>query len=130
MFGDPVPDLKRIPRERWPDALALVSSEARAVAGQAFLGDPEATMYIVQLDLELPPARWKPATPAPSIPAARVRGAGGGEFGRQLNVRLRPDDHEALARAARLFAMTPTQLARTFIVDGARQALAERSDGG
>lgn len=130
IFGDPIPDLKRIPRARWREALALVSSAARAAAGQGLLGDREAVMHVAQLELVLPPARWEPPTPTPGIPAAQARGTGGGGAGRQLNVRLRPDDHEALVRAARLFAMTPTQLARTFIVDGARRALAERQDGG
>jgi hypothetical protein len=60
---------------------------------------------------------------APGTPSAEARP----RRGRQVNVRLRRDDFEALCRAARLLDTSHTALARTFIINGSRQVLAERA---
>jgi hypothetical protein len=67
-------------------------------------------------------ARDAPRLPAPS---SRPRPAGS-RAGIQVNVRLRRDDFDALRRAARLLDTSHTALARTFVINGSRQLLAER----
>jgi hypothetical protein len=124
--GEPIPDLDRLPQERWLEVLRPLSQRTRreakhsvrtvaqaqaagAVLGELIVEDAE----VVAQAQQLPPPRM----PAGAPPA---RGAG-----RQVNFRLGPNEHARLREAARLFAMRPTTLARLLTVRGVDRALYE-----
>ena len=130
-FGEPVPDLDALPRERWPDVLRPLRerTQRRAVGG---LRSPEAVVagqiLVSELMLEGGAAR----TRARQVPPPRMpRGAPPTKGSlRQVNFRLGPDEHARLREAARLFGMPPTTLARVLTVRGVNAALyEERRDG-
>lgn len=128
-WGHAVPDLAKVPEDRWFDVLlplprgartAAVNSapsdridKALAVAGRCLLeGD-------ARRDAVRRVAARPPVVPEPPPVRALLRGAV------QVNVRLRRSDHADLAAAADLLSMTPTALARMFMLGGARKVLAE-----
>lgn len=45
----------------------------------------------------------------------------------QVNIRLRPDDHERLTEAARAVGLRPTTLARALVLNGAAQVLRDNA---
>src|SRR5436305_8608238 len=125
-----IPDLARIPKERWREALARFSPLARdeavrklrdprehfdalLIAGECNTADEEARARMsratedVRVRVPVPEARPSPR---------RIR---------QVNVRLYARDFESLARAARVLGTTPTELARILIVRGTRRVLEE-----
>lgn len=130
--GLDVPDLARIPRQRWYDALAPLPALVRRLASENEVAHAEFSSLIALWGkLELDDAArgqrvraaagrvpsWPEPPPAPPL---RRRG-------RQVNVRLGEEDTERLGRAARIFGTSSTQLARMLIVHGAKRMLEEHA---
>jgi hypothetical protein len=119
-YGEPIPDLDRIPQEQWREVLAPLRRATRQVAMSGTQRDFRAAAVLVgelladdrPTDLEEPPPMPAGAPPA--------RGAG-----RQVNFRLGAAEYERLMAAARLFAMRPATLARVLTVRGVDRALYE-----
>ncbi|HSJ17031.1 MAG TPA: hypothetical protein VK920_02945 [Solirubrobacterales bacterium] len=81
--------------------------------------------------------KWRRRRVAPAVPAASMPGddiadiarVGRRKPVRQVGIKLRPDDYDALARAARLYGARPTTLARLLVNRGVRAVLdVERND--
>lgn len=78
--------------------------------------------------------KWRGRRGAPAVPTAPMPGDEIADVPRarrkplrQVGIKLRPDDYEALARAARLYGARPTTLARLLVNRGVRAVLeAER----
>jgi hypothetical protein len=117
--GEPVPDLDRIPKERWRAVLAPLRPGTRTVAMSGTQRDFIAAAVLVG-DLLADDGPADTAPPAMPAGAPPRRGAG-----RQVNFRLGPDEHDRLVAAARLFAMRPTTLARVLTMRGVERALYE-----
>jgi len=125
-----MPDLARIPKERWREALAPFSPIARRNAVRT-LRDPKEqfdAMLIAgdcaKADAEAR-ARMGRATEDVRIPAPAPEARRGPRRTHQVNVRLYPRDFDRLARAAGVLAATPTELARILIVRGTARVLDE-----
>lgn len=122
--GEPVPDLDRIPQERWREVLAPLRRATRQWAAAGTQSDVvAATILVSQLaDADSAARHRAVSAPPPGMPAGAppARGAG-----RQVNFRLGPDEFERVAEAARLFAMRPTTLARVLTMRGVDRALYE-----
>ncbi len=124
------PDLRQVPRHEWADALARVTHFARCRAAEA-LGEGPDFDHALELVFEAfiehgdHPRRPEVRRATPDLPVPRADGKPD-HRGVQVNVRLRPRHHERLVEAAELVGMTPTALARTFMVDGTRRLLAQR----
>lgn len=91
-----------------------------SVVGDLIVEDGERARRLEQ-------ARAQPPTlgaPSARAPARRSRA------GHQINVRLRRDHHRMLVNAAEALGTTPTQQARTFIVNGATRVVYERRRAG
>ena len=81
-------------------------------------------------------AKWRRRRAHPEVPAASLPG---GEIAdiprprrkplRQVGIKLRPDDYDALARAARFYGARPTTLARLLVNRGVRAVLDAERDG-
>lgn len=114
-FRDPVPDLPRIDRSRWREVLGALADQPRIDAASI----PGVSVEAIPLALELPKAPSELAREAlargPSLSLPDVRRAGAA---RQVNVRLRAEEHESLHVAAKLLGLTPTQVARMCILTG------------
>jgi hypothetical protein len=125
---EPVPDLNRLPERRWREVLTRVSPGTRRAAMAAVAGDrvERARELVGWLDIEAPHARWSPPVP-PRAPVARARSGPRKNDSpwRQLNVRLREDDHRVLVRAAAVLGLRPTALARMLVIQGATRMLIE-----
>lgn len=116
--GEPIPDLSRIDRDRWPEVLTSLSPE---MAERAVYAVPAIDQRVEALDvwLTLPP-RPEPERRLPRfVPPPRARRRP--HRVRQVNVRLYRRDFRALEEAAKLAGTTPTELARWFIVSGSRR---------
>ncbi len=127
-FGEPVPDLDRIPRERWREVLIPLRHRTRQIAMAGTQKDFVAAAQLVGgllIEVGDSGARARDAPP-PGLPegAPPSRGAS-----RQVNFRLGPDAHERLLEAARLFEMRPSALARLLTVRGVDRALYEERRG-
>jgi hypothetical protein len=81
--------------------------------------------------------KWRRRRAAPAVPAASMPGDDIADIPRvgrrkpvhQVRIKLRPDDYDALARAARLYGARPTTLARLLVNRGVRAVLdGERND--
>jgi len=131
-FHEPIPDLARIPRGRWPETMGPLSErgmrralselsrtassmeehrEASAAATEAWLAAPSLAPGPHR---RRPPRRLEP--PQARRPPQRAH---------QVNVRLYGRDHDALVEAAKLAGAKPTELARWMIVSGTRRMLYE-----
>ena len=127
--GEPLPDLSRLPQDRWTEVLRPLSAgtRRRAVASVATPADVLAALALVT-DLMLedpPPGALPPATPMPPrVPAPR-RGSS-----RQVNFRLGPDEHSRLVEAARMYGLRPGTFARLLTVRGVDAALYEKRRAG
>jgi hypothetical protein len=120
--GEPIPDLCRLPRERWREALRPLSPFTRglAAAGVATSDDAYAALALVgELSVEGPDVPLVPRMPARAA-APAPRGAS-----RQVNFRLGPEEHARLVRAARAYGMRPGAFARVLAVRGVDAALYE-----
>jgi hypothetical protein len=122
--GEPIPDLARLPRERWRAALRPLGGLTRqlSAASVATPADARAAMVLVgELLLEGRPPGALPAAPRmPSGAAAPARGSS-----RQVNFRLGPEEHARLVEAARAYGMRPGTFARVLTVRGVDAALYE-----
>lgn len=122
--GEPVPDLDRIPQERWREVLAPLRHATRQWACAGTQSDVVAAGILLSELWEADSdARDRAVSaPPPGMPAGAplLRGAG-----HQVNFRLGHDEYERLAEAARLFAMRPTTLARVLTMRGVDRALHE-----
>ena len=127
--GEPVPDLRRLPQERWREVLKPLSpfNRRRAVASAATPADAAAALALVGLLMleDPPPGSLPPATPMPGgLPAPR-RGSS-----RQVNFRLGPEGHARLVEAARFYGKRPSTFARLLTVRGVDAALYEKRRAG
>ncbi len=130
-----MPDLARIPKERWKEALAPFSSIARDSAVRA-LPDPKERFDAMLIagdcareDAETR-ARMGQATSHVRVPAPAPEARPGPRRSRQVNVRLYPRDFARLAAAAAVLGATPTELARILIVRGTARVLEEATQRG
>lgn len=125
--GQLIPNLSRLPEERWLEALRPLNSFQRRRAantvGMAKTGD--AIALIGQLMLEDDAARAG-AFSAPPVPLPLPSGDPPPKGARrQVNFRLGPGEHARLMEAARVFGMRPNVLARLLTVRGVDRALRE-----
>ena len=118
-----VPDLARIARDRWPQALIPLSRRLRTSAA---IGRGLPTDEIFALTDRLPPspseAAWAAVRAGQAVP---VPGAMRSRAGRQVNVRLQAHEHERLQRAAAILGARPSQVVRMLVLNGVRRVLAE-----
>ncbi|MEA2157495.1 MAG: hypothetical protein QOE11_3635 [Solirubrobacteraceae bacterium] len=129
-FGEPIPDLDRIPQERWREALAPLRRGTRQMARAHCQSDVQAAGILIgELMLEDGEATWRAMeTPPPAMPRAGAPPSR--RSAEQVNFRLTADEHQRLVTAARIYAMRPTALARLLTVRGVDRALHEhRRDG-
>ena len=124
-----MPDLARIPRERWHDVLAPLTPSARdwAVKSQRstelVVEAMQVAWEIKDLERERRLQLRKAAARETPLPAPGARGAP--RRSRQVNIRLYERDYRRLGRAAALLGATPTELARNFVVRGTARVLDE-----
>lgn len=120
--GEPIPDLGRLPQERWREVMrplgaytrqlarGSVRTQAEAIAAGILIGD-----LILQ---DRPVGVLPPPSKPPDCPDPPSRGRS-----RQVSFRLGPDEHERLLEAARAYGMRPAVLARLLTVRGVNRAL-------
>ena len=119
-----VPNLSRLPEERWLDALRPLSRNDRIRAQNTVPVQkvPVVTAFIGDLISEEAAARTRAVAPPRSqIPVGDPPAPN--EPRRQVNFRLGEGEHGRLAEAARLFGMRPNVLARVLVVRGVDRAL-------
>jgi len=131
--GHPVPDLDRLPRERWEEVLRQVPPAVREFAASA-LSTHEDVLEAHAVAREInydeydrkQRAReaigFPPPVPVPEAP----RPLGQRRAPHQVNFRLHPVQYEKLVDAAEFLGMKPSQLARFLTLRGVSQVLAER----
>jgi hypothetical protein len=121
--GEPIPDLGRLPQDRWREALIPLSPRTRHLAQGtvATVADAIAANILVGgLIVEAPPPQLRVRPPSMPRAVADPPARGGR---RQVNFRLGPDEHARLLEAARTFGMRPGALARLLTVRGVDRAL-------
>ena len=127
--GEPIPDLRRLPQERWREVLKPLRpfNRRRAVASAATPADASAALALVGgLMLEdPPPGALPPATPMPGQVPAPQRGSS-----RQVNFRLGPEEHSRLVEAALVYGLRPGTFARLLTVRGVDAAMYEKRRAG
>ena len=126
--GEPIPNLDRIPQERWREVLAPLRHATRQVARSHTQRDVVAASILVgDLWLEDGAARERAVSaPPPGMPAGALPARA---IAHQVNFRLGAGEYERLVEAAELFAMRPTSLARVLTVRGVDRALHEARRG-
>lgn len=126
-WGQPIPALDRIPRERWREVMAPLRPMARKSAANAVaLGGISAALALVG-ELEIADAAPQAAAldaPPPRLPAGSPPKHPNASS-RQINFRLAAGQYERLVRAAGLYGVRPTTLARMMTVAGVDRALYE-----
>ena len=123
--GELIPNLSRMPQERWLDALRPLSRAGRRRAANTVGMDKirDATALIGELMVEDDAARARAfAAPPVQLPSGDPPPTGAR---RQVNFRLGPGEHARLIEAARVFGMRPNVLARVLTVRGVDRALRE-----
>lgn len=127
--GEPIPDLHRIPRERWEEVLRPLSDSTLFLvpSRNGGAGDLEGMLRIIgHIKLNRPSKRRTPPLPGPP-PAGRIdddeleRMQRPGARSRQVNLRLGRDVHEQLCEIAGELGLRPTQLARLLVTNGLRR---------
>ena len=128
--GEPVPNLRVLPRERWREVLTPLSPYTRNLAKGTVGSIPDAIAaneLVGDLIVSAPPPSLAAAPPPMPRSVADPPGRGSR---RQVNFRLSADEHAGLTRVARAFGMRPGPLARLLTVRGVERALyEERRDG-
>jgi hypothetical protein len=128
--GVPIPDLSQLAQEQWLEAMRPLgrNDRIRAMNTLPVHRIPAAMIVLDKLVSQEDAARARARTapparlPCPDPPATGAR--------RQVNFRLGPGEHARLVEASRLFAMSPTVLARVLTVRGVDRALRDaRRDG-
>lgn len=131
--GEPIPDLSKIDRARWREALLPLTHRARVRAARmtpkrGFLDPDDPMLLVTRLELE-DGGRRDAARQAASFPPTqtppRPHAESARRTTRQLNVRLSHRQFAEIERAATLLGLKPTQLARQFILTGAGRVLYE-----
>lgn len=127
--GEPIPDLARLPRERWLEALRPLRPFTRQLARNTARTQEEviaAGILIGRLLVEDRPVGMLP--PPPRLPGAADPPSRSPS--RQVSFRLGPEEHARLLEAARAYGMRPAVLARLLTVRGVDGALhdAQRRD--
>jgi hypothetical protein len=127
-MGHPIPDLARIPRERWEEVLRQTHPTVREHASRALdelklVAEANVIGWRIR-DEEL--ARAKAARKVVAFPAP-LPGAVVPKRTRykQVNIRLPPARYEDLCEAASIIGMRPTALVRMLTIRGVTQILAE-----
>lgn len=129
-------ELEKIPREFWEPILAPFHRSVRAgIAHRVPDGRLRELAFEVAVEIDHAAADARNARdearyaarrtgyplPAPGPEHATARAT------IQVNIRLRADDHERLADAARSVGLRPTTLARALVLNGAAQILREHA---
>ncbi len=121
-----VPDLTQIHPDAWREVLIPLTHGARLFAATHPLLERAARVRATALVDSMPPPPSVVAqaemTAGVAIP---VPAAGELRRPRQVNFRLLPGEHAALARAAAILGTRPGQLARMLTLNGVRRVLAE-----
>lgn len=128
--SNPVPDLARIPQERWREVLAQTTSDARR---QSIYTTPEGQNRAVQLWFELEiedhdrlaAARARAHRPT-ALPGSTGPLPAQETSQRQVSFRLSAAEHARLREAAGYLGLRSAQLARLVTVRGVGQVLDER----
>ena len=123
--GQLIPNLSRMPEERWLEALRPLNpyQRRRAANTVGMAKIRTATALIGQLMLDDDAARARAfATPPVALSSGDPPPKGAR---RQVNFRLGPGEHARLIEAARVFGMRPNVLARLLTVRGVDRALRE-----
>ncbi len=120
--GEPIPDLGRLPQERWREVMRPLGAYTRQLARGSVRTQAEtiaAGILIGELISEgRPTGVLAPPSKIPSAPDPPARAAS-----RQVSFRLGPEEHERLSQAARAYGMRPAVLARLLTVRGVNRAL-------
>ncbi len=123
--GRLIPNLSRLPEDRWLEALRPLNRSGRDRATSMVAPDKVRHVMALkgQLSLEDDAARARAfAAPPVQLPSGDPPPAGAR---RQVNFRLGPGEHARLIEAARVFGMRPNVLARLLTVRGVDRALRE-----
>ena len=135
MYGYVLPDLDKLPRDQWHEALrplpANLDTIVQIQAGREIGAEVARVLREVRS-----PVYWRRRRLAEQVPPPDLGGtlAGGAAApkepprrGVQLGLRLRRDDAAALERAALGLGMKRCELARALIVNGVRAILSQRA---
>lgn len=128
-YGEPVPDLGRLPQERWREVLRPLRPGTRQIARNTVATQAEvvaAGILIGELLIEDGSVRARGLSAPPRMPVADLPASGPR---RQVSFRLGAGEHARLVEAARLFGMRPAVLARALTVRGVDRALYEERRG-
>lgn len=131
-WGLPVPDLRRIPQDRWLEVLRPLPRRVRMKASHTAptRAVSDVLILIGGLDLEdaerehaaREAARRSPDVPAPSVEPVRSAER---RWGRQISMRISDEQFEKLQRAASHLGLTHTQCARMFVLNGSARVVYE-----
>ena len=123
--GEPIPDLRRIPRERWREVLRPLRQRTRrySLASSGSLWR-EAVQVVSELDIE-DPAPFMARSAASDPPRMPAGVAPSRAPARQISFRLDADEYGRLCAAAELYSLRPTTLARVLTTRGVDRALYE-----
>jgi hypothetical protein len=120
--GEPIPDLGRIPQERWREVLRPLGRYTRQLTRSTVATQEEVRavgILIGDLLTEDRPVGMLP--PPPKVPGAADPPLRSPR--RQVSFRLGPEEHARLLQAARTYGMRPAVLARLLTVRGVDRAL-------
>jgi hypothetical protein len=123
--GEPIPNLRLLPQERWREVLTPLSPYTRQLAKGTVGSIPDAlaaNALVGDLLVSAPPPSLAAAPPPMprSVADPPTRGSR-----HQVNFRLSADEHARLTQVARAFGMRPGPLARLLTVRGVERALYE-----
>jgi hypothetical protein len=134
--GEPLPDLRKVPREQWRAALLPLSPlQRRTVLTQSGAPMPvvaelmyETGMHdhvVKEAALDVISRSGSPDASgdlalSPELAAER-EGRRARTTSRQVNLRLDPGEYAELERSARAVGLKPTQLARQLVLTGVRR---------
>lgn len=125
-LGPEVPDLAKIARDAWRRVLVATPEAKRIPAALHPYLDTEGRTAAYELVTSLPPSPTDRAREALHeglrLEAPRAERKGW----RQMTIRIPAQRYEDLAVAAELLGTRPAELARMFIVNGTRRALADQ----
>lgn len=129
----PIPDLPKIPRERWRAVLEQTHPSVRQYAIRTarvvdLAAGALADRLVVEIQRVERAARERHAAAAQSpqpVPTPRASRERRRRYSRQIGFRLTPDEHADLARAAETLSLRPAQVARMLVVRGVHQVLRE-----
>jgi len=135
LWGIPIPDLRRIAQDDWIAAVRPLYDNVDGL-NAAIRSAPSVEQWplrwrIAEDQVANPPPPPRPPTQVSSAdlqlpdPDARVRPKPKRAGPRQISMRLSVAEYARLVEAARIAGLKPTQLARTFVLNGTRRLLYE-----